>query len=289
TWPAKRIKAQRFFLNGEGLGARKGRDTPKLTVSPQTLGLAGGEWCPYGTGGEGPEFPGDQRYDDGASLCFDSAPLKQTTEILDAAQVVLDLSVDKPTAFVCVRLNDVKPDGSVARAAYAVLNLTHRDGHDKVKQLVPGKRYKVKVRLSDTAYSFGKDHRLRVAVSTSYWPMIWPSPEPVALTLHTGTSTLDLPVRPLRGGPKLRAFEPAEEAAPMAVKQLTQAPGPQHRDTRCADRPGRGLVGTWQWRLPDRGSRHGVRPQHDRAHGDYRRRPALGRNRSDTDQSHETR
>ena len=223
-WPSRRIKAERFHLNADGLGAKKSKVVPLVSNSPQTLGLAGGEWCPYGTGGEGPEFPGDQRFDDGASLCFDGAPLKQPLEILGAAGVTLDLSADRPTAFVCVRLNDVKPDGSVARAAYGVLNLTHRDGHDKVKPLVPGKRYKVKVPLSDTAYSFGKGHRVRIAVSTTYWPMIWPSPEPVALTLHTGTSTLDLPVRPARGGPKLKPFLPPEEAAPMAATQIKSAP-----------------------------------------------------------------
>jgi len=34
-----------------------------------------------------------------------------------------------------------------------------------------------------------------VAVSTAYWPIIWPSPEAVTLTLFTGRSQLQLPVR----------------------------------------------------------------------------------------------
>ena len=112
-----------------------------------------------------------------------------------------------------MRLNDVKPDGSVARATYGVLNLTHRKGHDKVVAMTPGKRTKVRVQLNDAGYNFRKGHRIRVAVSTTYWPLIVPSPEPVELTLHTGTSTLELPVRPATGGPKLRPFDAPEEAA----------------------------------------------------------------------------
>ena len=224
SWPSKRIRTKTFRLNPDGLGTAKGKDVPRVSVSPQTLGMAGGEWCPYGTGGEGPEFPGDQRFDDGASICFDSEPLDETVEILGAPVVTLDLCVDKPWAFVAVRLNDVKPDGSVARATYGVLNLTHRNGHARVAALQPGRRYKIEVQLNDTAYAFRAGHRIRVSVSTTYWPMIWPSPEPVELTLHTGSSTLALPVRPIAGGPKLKPFEEPEEAAPMPVKPLASAP-----------------------------------------------------------------
>ena len=86
-------------------------------------------------------MPGDQRFDDGASICFDGPPLRSDLEILGATKVTLDLSVDRPTAFVCVRLNDVKPDRSSTRVAYAVMNLTHRNGHHKVQKLIPGRRY----------------------------------------------------------------------------------------------------------------------------------------------------
>jgi hypothetical protein len=48
-----------------------------------------------------------------------------------------------------------------------------------------------------------------LAVSTTYWPAFWPSPESVTLTLHTGASELELPVRPERpADAQLRAFGP---------------------------------------------------------------------------------
>jgi len=220
-WPSSRISTKKLYLGDTGLSPKSTRDVPRVAVTPQTLGLSGGEWCPYGTGGEGPEFPGDQRFDDGASICFDGSPLRSDLEILGATKVTLDFSVDRPTAFVCVRLNDVKPDGSSTRVAYAVMNLTHRTGHHKVQNLIPGRRYRVKFQLSDAAYSFIRGHRLRVAISTTYWPMIWPSPEPVELTLHTKNSSIELPVRPSRGGPKVQPFLAAEEAPPMPATILS--------------------------------------------------------------------
>jgi hypothetical protein len=117
---------------------------------------------------------------------------------LGAPVVTLELAVDKPVAFVAVRLNDVQPGGESTRVTYAVLNLCHRDGHEFPTALEPGKRYRVRIRLRDHAYVFKAGNRLRVALSTTYWPLIWPSPEAVTLSVHTGSSELELPVRPSR-------------------------------------------------------------------------------------------
>jgi hypothetical protein len=56
-----------------------------------------------------------------------------------------------------------------------------------------------------------------VAVSTSYWPLVWPSPEPVTLKIFTGASRLELPVRePRAEDAKLRPFAESEGAEPLA-------------------------------------------------------------------------
>ncbi len=186
-------------------------------------GLAGGEWCPYGTGGRGPEFPADQREDDGRSLTWDSAPFEERLEILGAPVVELDLAVDRPTAFVAVRLCDVAPDGASTRATYGVLNLTHRDGHAEPRPMVPGERTRVRVQLNDTAYAFLPGHRLRLAISTDYWPMVWPSPEPVTLTVHGDGSSLELPVRPPRAeDARLRDLGEPEGGPPAAFTVLRE-------------------------------------------------------------------
>ncbi|MBI4194446.1 MAG: CocE/NonD family hydrolase [Betaproteobacteria bacterium] len=231
AWPSPRIKPKRFVLNAGGsLGDRAARAGKISARSPQTLGLDCGELMPWFQHGASPEMPGDQRADDGKSVCFDSAPLAKTVEILGTPVATLSLSVDRPVAFICVRLCDVAPDGASTRVTYGAFNLTHINGADKPVRLTPGRRYVVRVPLVDTGYSFVKGHRIRVAVSTTYWPLIWPSPEPVTLTLHTGASTLDLPVRPPRREDAKIKFKPAEAAEPF--KRTTLEPGGRNRVIR---------------------------------------------------------
>lgn len=231
-WPSPSIKPRRFVLNGDGVLADKGGRATRLTwKSPQTLGLACGELMPWFQHGPSPELPGDQRMDDGQSLCFDSPPLKQDLEILGTTSAELTLAVDRPTAFVCVRLCDVAPDGASTRVTYGVFNLTHRDSASRPKKLQPGTEYKISFPLIDSAYSFAKGHRIRVAVSTTYWPLVWPSPEPVTLTLVAGKSALSLPVRPrTRRDDRPPKFKAPESAPPFPRTVL--APGGRNRTIR---------------------------------------------------------
>lgn len=210
TWPSDRITHQQWHLNTGRL-----EDAPEepatLTISsPQTTGSTGGEWCAFGADGE---MPTDQRQDDGRSLVFDSAILDADLEILGAPRVTLELAIDQPVGMIAVRLNDTSPDGASTRISYGLLNLTHRDSHADPEPLVPGQTYRIEVQLNDIAHRFPAGHQIRIAVSTSYWPIAWPSPQPVNLSLLTGNSTLTLPVRPTRAGDEeLRIFEPPERA-----------------------------------------------------------------------------
>ena len=180
--------------------------------SPQHTGADSGEYCIIWLG---PEFPGDQRHDDSGSLTFDTAPLTQDMDLVGGAVLHLKVSSDKPVAVAAVRLNSVWPDGAVSRLTYAVANLCHRDSHDKPQALEPGKTYTIQIKLDDVACKVSKGHKLRVSISTSYWPLIWPAPEPVTLTVHTGASFIDVPVRKTRRGEKPPVFAPAESAAPV--------------------------------------------------------------------------
>jgi uncharacterized protein len=104
VWPSPRIKPRRYALNEVGqLAERAGKSAKLVAQSPQTLGLDCGELMPWFQHGASPELPGDQRADDGKSICFDSTVLTQTTEIFGTSVATLTLSVDKPTAFICVR------------------------------------------------------------------------------------------------------------------------------------------------------------------------------------------
>jgi len=222
SWPSSRIDEQVFRLNPGGIEAAEPVSTALTFCSPQTTGLAAGEWCGFGDEGE---MPADQRGDDGRSLTFDSEPLTGCLEILGAPVVTMDLAVDRPHALVAVRLNDVAEGGASTRVTYGLLNLAHHISHETPEPMVPGRRYIIAVQLNDIAHAFPPGHRIRVAVSTAYWPIAWPSPEPVTLTLFTGSSTLALPVRPPRPqDDTLRPFEAPQHGPLEEHTMLRPAP-----------------------------------------------------------------
>jgi uncharacterized protein len=84
-------------------------------------------------------------------------------------------------------LCDVAPDGTSCLVTRGFLNLTHRDGHDHLVAIEPGDEMDVSFRLDACAHRFRAGHRVRLALSSNYWPWIWPSPEPVALTCRGGS------------------------------------------------------------------------------------------------------
>ncbi|MDX1450713.1 MAG: CocE/NonD family hydrolase, partial [Acidimicrobiia bacterium] len=159
SWPTPHVESATYGLAGRVLTTEPAADGETLRVqSPLSCGLFAGKWCSYGAP---PDLPHDQREDDGGALVFETSPLLHDVEILGAPIVDLDVESDRPMAMVAVRLSDVLPDGRATRITYGLLNLTHRESHERPARLVPGKRYVVEVRLNDVAHVFPPGHRLR--------------------------------------------------------------------------------------------------------------------------------
>ncbi len=192
-WPPGENEQARFYLNQRGLEREPDPDgtAPMSIQSPLSVGLFAGKWCSYS---EATDLPWDQREEDGGALLFDTPPLERPVEILGAPRLELTFSCDKPNAQVAVRLSDIGLNDRATRVTYGLLNLTHRDGHADPTPLEPGQRYTVSIPLSYIAQHFPAGHKIRLAISTSYWPLAWPSPEPVKLTLYPGCR-LYLPLR----------------------------------------------------------------------------------------------
>ena len=164
--------------------------------------------------------------------------------------VELELSADRPLAMVAVRLSDVAPDGKATRVTYGMLNLDpsrlpRASRTPRARAALP------RAHQDETtiAQSFPAGHRLRLAVSTSYWPLAWPSPEPVRLTIHPGQSAdraagpsteaggcHPARIRPARG----RAGDPAAENDRGGPAHLARPSRPRQRclDARGHQRPG---------------------------------------------------
>jgi hypothetical protein len=168
------------------------------------------------------ESPADQRIDDAGSLVFDSETLARDLDLLGSPVLELEFSVDKPVAQMAVRLSDVWPDGAAQRASYAVFNLNHLAGHDRPQRLVPGKRYKARIELNMLGHRFPAGHRLRVSISTAYWPLIWPSPERTTLTVHTAGTQINLPVRAPQAGDGTEPFEKPDSAPLTPVTKVAE-------------------------------------------------------------------
>src|SRR6056297_2425271 len=193
-WPSARIRERtynlsRYRLVDPELDAEPFRHTVQ---SPLSVGLFAGKWCSYAAG---PDLAHDQRQEDGGSLVFQSERLDEGFEIMGAPSVDLEISTEQEIAMVAVRLSDVAPDDKVTRVTYGLLNLTHRYGSEEPRKLEPGKRYRVRVELNGIAHMFPKGHKVRLSVSTSYWPLAWPPPKPVRLNVHTEGCSLFLPER----------------------------------------------------------------------------------------------
>ena len=150
--------------------------------------------------------------------------------------MTLEVASDRPRALVAVRLCDVAPDGVSSLVTYGVLNLAHRESHARPEPLIADHRYAIRVRLNAIAYVIHPGCRLRVAVSPTYWPHVWPSPEPVTLSVFGGS--LELPVRPPRDeDDALPAFGPPEAAPPPA--HVVLRPPTTQRGTRTELASGR--------------------------------------------------
>jgi putative CocE/NonD family hydrolase len=177
-------------LGTDGLSSGGGSTGERRIGSTQTAGLAAGNWCPYG----GPSQPLDQRGDDALSLVFDSPPLTTPLELLGFPLLRLRLRSDRAHAFVAARLCDVAPTGESLLVTRGVLNLAHREGHHRSVPLEPGAEVSVAFRLDAAGHRFAPGQRLRLALSPTYWPWIWPSPEPVTLDVLCAGSELELPL-----------------------------------------------------------------------------------------------
>jgi len=239
TWPSPRLETRVWALGDGTLDAPsdtqggdpldeavQGGTTRLVHRGLQLTGMDAGAWCAEGTPGD---WPLDQRAEDGRSLAFTSAPLAAPLEILGAPEVTVRLAVDRPSALICVRLCDVAPDGCSKLVTRQVLNLTHRRSHEHPAPLTPGEPFTVTLALDTVAHAFRAGHRLRVAVSPTYWPWVWPSPEAVELTVFADASRLTLPVRPPRpADAALAPFGEPESAAALEVETLVE-PGSRGR------------------------------------------------------------
>jgi predicted acyl esterase len=227
-WPIRRTSWRTLYpaAGRDLLGKVPPGGAEALRYVPD-FGIAAGLW--WG------EPTGDMRRDDAGSLVFDGAPLTESLEIVGFPKVRLRASVDAPLAHFVARLEDVHPDGRVSLVAAALLNGSQRLDPLRPEALRPEAPADLAFDLHFTTWTFRPGHRVRLAVTNSQFPMIWPTPSAMTTTLQLGEGTsVALPVIPFEARP-LPAFaapEPREERPdagygdcsswPSGTQELTQ-------------------------------------------------------------------
>ncbi|MFD0719897.1 CocE/NonD family hydrolase [Streptomyces globosus] len=232
AWPPPGVAPVTYALRGE----------PVEVASPQHTGLDAGRFVPRG---DDADLPPDQREEDAKSACFEfPVAAGEPVEVLGRPRVTLRLRMDVPHGQVAARLCDVAPDGSSTLVTRGALNLSARLGPEKAVPWPAGAYEDVVFDLGAAAYAFPPGHRIRLALSSAYWPWLWPrAGSEAGWTLDPAGSALVLPVR----GPAPPAdagvgFAPPEQAPPLGavVPETLDPPRPPRRVVRDV------AAGTWR-------------------------------------------
>jgi predicted acyl esterase len=182
-----RVKEKALYL---GPGNRL-RDAPgKVTYSsakPLVLDTEMLETSSWGECGND-DLLGDQARFDKASLYFDSERLPDDLDIFGYPIVALTLSVNRPTASLSIRLNEIEPGtGASHLVTYRFYNLAYRSGDMASPEKVePGKTFSLRVPLNIAGHTFKKGWRIRLSLSPPFYPTLWQTADAPTVTLFAG-------------------------------------------------------------------------------------------------------
>lgn len=215
SWPSPRVTPRTLALTGSGQLADIGDEFTQPVKSPLDCGFGVGSYFPMS--GTVPQMPGDQQDDDARSACFDLTEHDDDLCIVGAPTVRLRLKSDKPQAHLAIRLCEIHPDGASNRVTYGVLNLCHRESHEFPSEIPVDTPFDITLPLDQIAYRVNSGMKLRLAISTNYWPFLWPLPEQATVTIMSGE--LELPVHQGTENDEW-TFEEAEGATPWAHRPI---------------------------------------------------------------------
>jgi hypothetical protein len=103
-------------------------------------------------------------------LTFTTLPLAEPIGITGRVRAKLFITSDRVDTDFTVKLTDVYPDGRSMNVVDGIARCRYRAGFDRLAPLTPGEPAEVEVDLWSTSIIFNRDHRIRVAVSSSNYP-----------------------------------------------------------------------------------------------------------------------
>lgn len=153
------------------------------------------------------DLPGNMQDIDVQSLYFDSEPLERDLDCFGYPKVHLTLTCDQPVVMLAVRLCEISPEtrASSHLVSYTFYNPCYAgDNMAEPRRLQPGVPFRVEIPLNIMGHTFRAGWKIRLALSTSFFPTLWQGVRSASITVHTGpyegwpSSVLVLPGRPAR-------------------------------------------------------------------------------------------
>jgi putative CocE/NonD family hydrolase len=203
-WPLPETRWTKYFLQsgghansakGDGTltrtapGAGEGVETDAYTYDPANPSAS-----PY-TGGHLEQGAADTRATSAGPdvLVYTTPPLAEEVEVIGPITAKLFAATSARDTDWMVRLVDVQPDGYAAFLCDGVMRARHRDparsgsfNAEQLSGIEPNQVYEYTIEFwRATANVFGKGHRIRVEISSSFFPYYLPN-------LNTGADNIGL-------------------------------------------------------------------------------------------------
>jgi putative CocE/NonD family hydrolase len=180
-WPLARTRYVRFYLhsgggaNGVGgngvLTTKPPEEQPpdQFRYDPDDPVRAVGGTSIYGAATAGPR---DQREIEKRQdvLVYSTAPLEEPVEVTGPIRLTLYAASSAPDTDFSAKLVDVHPDGRAINLRSGMVRARFRDSLTKPSFLEAGQIYRFEINVGSTSNLFKKGHRIRLEVSSSYFP-----------------------------------------------------------------------------------------------------------------------
>ena len=112
-------------------------------------------------------------------LTYVTEPLTDPVSVAGNVSLVLWASSDSLDTDFSSLIEDVGPDGAAIKLGPKFggqIRARFRHGHDREEALVPGEATELRIDYADIGHTFLRGHRVRISITSSAYPWIFPNP-----------------------------------------------------------------------------------------------------------------
>jgi putative CocE/NonD family hydrolase len=182
-WPLPGTRLDTLYLQGPAGGSKSGRLVAKASTAAQGhSAIASDPAAPLTDPFAGRAGAHDYRALPGRKelAVFETAPFTAPREIIGAVVAELAVSATVPDFDVWLQLYDVAPDGTawnLSSPGTGLLRVSYRDGGPERHLVTQGEVVRLRLDRLLTANRFLPGHRLRIVLSTAFFPLFSVNPQ----------------------------------------------------------------------------------------------------------------